>query len=496
MPTLTDSQQKSFDASVKSANTQTDANTLRSEDLKGNPSFQVEKVAPSTKAGGLLGGIEAYSDAFTAETNKRADFMRENAGGSFQQYLDRLVNSKTESAIQADIYSQKGGVDDIQMELDSINSDIVAEQHSLRRELERLDKNERGLFGGALEDAKHDAEVASLRKQADMSVVQMAVQGRFDTAQRIADRAVDAEFEREEKITEAVKLNYETNKELFTKAEQRAFEVNLSNRNRALDKEKEDAQALSDAKMDALKMAQTNGAPMGTIQAIQSATSPEKVIEAGGMYAVADMLDRQYKSAQIANIAFNQKMANAKLAEEKAAAAADAQEAQDAQIEKARAEYDGAQIAREVIGTMNDSIRGAMRSSSAVGSSGFMGTGALWQKFTGAINPGEKNTFLSNLDQLKGIVSLESREALKGSGAITDTEMAIAAQAESFLASPTAVNMPESIWEDEFGRLDAVFENAQIRARYNSFTPAERAELGITLDGIVDLEHYNPSTAF
>lgn len=319
LDTLTQEQKTSLGSSLKGLSTALqglktkfggDA-TLRSVDLQPSGSFDLQQPAPSTKSSGTLGAIETFTgtDEFTRDVNREKAIAGANTQVAFEDYLDRLVNSKTRSEVEADVFGEKGGVDDLQVELDDINSQIMAEQHSLRRELEELDKNEEGLFGGALDDKKARTQKESLRKQADLSIIQMARQGRFDSAKAIADRLVDAEFEREENITEAVKLNYEVNKDLFTTAEQRAFETNLGNRTRKLNAQREDAKQLSDTKLSALSRAQSNGAPLSIIQAIQGATTAEGVLTAGGKWATADLLAQEAQRQSISASRTNQLLA-------------------------------------------------------------------------------------------------------------------------------------------------------------------------------------------
>jgi len=317
--TLTSDQRKSLNSSLKGLQTSLNTlqsnfannSTIRSQDLQPSQSFELVQPAPSTATAGLSGTMETLTgtDAFTRDVNREKDIAGANTQAAFEDYLDRLVNGRTRSDIEADVFSQRGGVDDLQEELDDINSQILAEQHSRRRKLEALDENPNGLFGGALDDEKARIEKDSLRKEADLSVIQMARQGRFDSAKTIADRAVDAEFEREQQITNAVKLNYEVNKDLFTTAEQRAFETNLGNRERELTKQRADAQALSDAKLDALKTAQMNGAPLSIIQGIQNATTPQGVLTAGGKWASADLLAQAAQRQSIASSRTNQLLA-------------------------------------------------------------------------------------------------------------------------------------------------------------------------------------------
>ncbi len=190
----------------------------------------------ATSTTGALAGFQSSTDDYTKALETRATTSRATADDSFAQYLQAtLAPGQTELTDNA--YSQEGGVDDITGELDTINQQLKEEQHSLRRKLEALEKNPQGLFGGALEDAMNDVETASLRKQADLSIIQQGIQGRFDSAKAIADRAVESIMEKQRMKTDALRLNYERNQSLFDKDEQRAFETAQGERERKLQNE-------------------------------------------------------------------------------------------------------------------------------------------------------------------------------------------------------------------------------------------------------------------
>lgn len=267
-------------------------------------------------AAGLQGAIQSSTDQFTQSLQAQADTSREVASSSLEAFINNTLSSPGETELTA-IESAKT-IDPIRQELNDINSQILNEQRGLEKQIRELDKNKRGLFGGALEDEKRRVTAQSLERQADLSIIQMAVQGRFDSAKEIADRAVAVKLEQSKRINDVLGFLYQENKDLFDKDEQRAFESAQSDRERKLANEEADARALSAAKLEAIKMAQLNGAPASVLASIQSSQTPEEVFSKGGQYASVDLLERSYKRQQIASSRTNQLLALAAAGDQKA----------------------------------------------------------------------------------------------------------------------------------------------------------------------------------
>ena len=278
--------------------TPTSSPVITSDTLKPQDKFSFPDTTPSTAVVGDLARIQSQTDDYTSNLKTASDTAKATETTSFQDYLNTKLNAPTREQLESTNYAKKGGVDDVQVELDNINSQIRAEQRALDVQLREIDKQAGGLQSGA-QSEKSNLQRDSLQKQADLSVIQMAIQGRYDSARNIADRSINARISQDQKELDIRRDIYNRNSSLFTLAESRAFESAQADRQRALDKEALDLKTLSDTKLEAMKMAQMNGAPSSVLQAIQSATSPEQVISAGGQYAVTDMLDREAKRASI-----------------------------------------------------------------------------------------------------------------------------------------------------------------------------------------------------
>jgi hypothetical protein len=256
---------------------------LTSDDLRQQKSFELAPVKPATAAAGLGGELEQRQVDYTANLEREAEKAGEAKEGSLDEYIRSLASAPGEVELTSNAYGKKGGVDDIGKELGDINQELRSEQHALRRQLERLEKNPGGLFGGALQDEMERVERESLKKQADLSIIQEGIQGRYDSAKAIADRAVAVQFERQKNVNEALRLQYEDNKDLFDKTEQRAFESAQGDRERSLDKEENDLKSIYNVGLTAGQ----HRAPQSVLRSILAAKTPQAALEAAVGYLAA-----------------------------------------------------------------------------------------------------------------------------------------------------------------------------------------------------------------
>lgn len=190
---------------------------------------------PSTESDGLSALISADADAYTKNLATRADRTNKMREQSLSALLKGLTDSDTEAAMENDMYSDV--VDPAEAELSKINQEILAEDVALNRRLDRIKKNEQGLYGGAVEQEMQRIIDESTERKADLSVVQLAKQGAYDSAVKRADRAVAAKFEAQRQRNELLQFAYEENRDMFDKEEQRLFETMQTDRQNKLELE-------------------------------------------------------------------------------------------------------------------------------------------------------------------------------------------------------------------------------------------------------------------
>jgi hypothetical protein len=255
------------------------------------------KVPPapvSTATAGMQGVLESAqgeTDTFLADLTKSRETAQTGKNNALEQYLSTLM-APGEIQQTAQAYAQKGGVDDIQKELDAVNNKILTEQNALRRRIEAIQKMGGGLASGAGAEIEN-LERESLAKQADLYVIQMGVQGRFDSAKTIADRAVAAQLEVQRQKQDILGLIYQENKEQFTKAEQREFETKQADRNRKIEEEAANKKSMYELAIQA----QMDGAPTSVVEQMLASKTKEEALVIGGSYLGA--LDREAKRASI-----------------------------------------------------------------------------------------------------------------------------------------------------------------------------------------------------
>lgn len=267
--------------------------------------FDIPQQSSTGSASGELARFQSQTDQFTQNLTEQREQREQGFESSFEQYINSQLSTPTETELEASAYSKgrinpltgkRESVDTIQYELDAINQEMLAEQQALLNTITDLEKNPQGLSGGALEDAIDDARVKSLRNQANLTIKQLGIQGRYDSAKSIADRAVDIQFEKKEQKNKVAETIYNLNKELFTLSEQREFESKQADRTRAIEDEKEETKSIYDT---AITAGQNGGSPE-LVQKILASSNRNEALALATNY-LTNPLDRQLKNIQLSN---------------------------------------------------------------------------------------------------------------------------------------------------------------------------------------------------
>jgi len=286
---------------------------MGADTLNSNESLiEVPNIPPTGESDALGSYLESFqqnqTDEFTRAQENRTKQAEGKTSTAFEDYIKGLAGEQSVEGLTMKA-EQEFGTPELEQEVNRLNADLMSEQRALKKRLDVLNANAQGGLASGVAGEIANAQRESYSKQADIAVVQLAAQGRFDSAKAMADRKAAIQFADQTRDLGIREKIYTENKEIFTKEEQRLFETKQADRNRRLDAEKEAFTKLQDVKLDALKMAQMNGAPVSVIEAIQKATSPVGVLEAGGQYGSVDLLDRAYKQQQISSSRTSQLLA-------------------------------------------------------------------------------------------------------------------------------------------------------------------------------------------
>lgn len=231
----------------------------------------------------------------TSPTGTPLDAQVQQYKTNYDQVTADLTNAynnfQGQTALQDQAYS--GTVDPAKQELNDINQRLNEETLAGRRRVEAV-LTIPGITKAQAQDKINEISRVNTSTQADLAIIQMAKQGQYDSAKEIADRKVSALIEEQKIKIDTLKFVYDNNKELFTKAEQRQFEVAQADRERKLNQEEKRLQEVNAIALSALEA----GAPTRVVEKMFKAKTLAEATKLGGQYVGA--LDRQVKLANIA----------------------------------------------------------------------------------------------------------------------------------------------------------------------------------------------------
>ncbi len=268
--------------------------SLTSDDLDSVDDINVVQPEPETAAVGLeaqIGEQLAADDKKRAEEAAQAQAQKEAA---LEDVTSFLANTPGETELTATA-EEAAGVPEIRKELDAINDEIRQEQQALRRRIERV-QTQAGLTKGQVNQRVQEMERVSLRKQADLSIVSMGIQQRFNSARSIAEQKIQIALERDQKQFQALTLTFQENKDLFTKAEERAFNASQKRMQNEIESKRKILEDVNEVSINALK----NGAPPTIAMSMMNAENIVEALKVGGQYINA--YDKRIKELQIKNI--------------------------------------------------------------------------------------------------------------------------------------------------------------------------------------------------
>lgn len=390
------------------------ANTpvITPESLQSANAPVVTPVPPATQAPKLMADIEAQQeDLFNQKLAADKEAASQSKGTALEAYLEQVRGAKGLSTLTAEAYATPDGVNAITPELNDINDQIRREQLALRRATEGVTK------AGGQSKAQAQAQInnltrESLAKQADLAVIQQMVQGRYDSAKEIADRAVDAQLEQQKQAIDIAKFDYEENKDLFTKTEQREYDSLFADRQRRLEEIKQNKQDMYDLGLQA----SADGAPQSVVEKMFQAKTREEALAIGGSYI--GRLDRMQAEANLANTYSQitdrkerlQLAKDAALLDDKTAAAAGLAENEVA-AEKALGMF-----------SMLNELATHPGFGTAVGPNPFA-RGLSPQGTLSAFITGDRSEFRSLADQIANTLTLDNMDKLKGPATDKDVEL-------------------------------------------------------------------------
>lgn len=190
-------------------------------------------------------------------------------------------------------------------ELTEITNKIRRKELDFRRQIEGI-QDLPGLTRAQKNARITDVDRRNSREIADLEIIAMARQGRYNDAAAIVDRKVEIEMQARANQLEGLKFLYQENKERFSTQEQREFERTLTKEERAYQEEFSKRKELESLKLQMTINATEAGAGINELQAIQEATDTKSLFGVKNasryMKTKAQILDERLKEAQIASV--------------------------------------------------------------------------------------------------------------------------------------------------------------------------------------------------
>lgn len=198
---------------------------------QAQPPAQLPPPQPTAQTSPLDASLAAVAKTLPEQAKLKREASQANEEDSFAQFMDAQLNAPTET--QARVKAEKdANLQELEANATQLSNDLLAEQERLRKEVERIET-----APGTATAAERNLQIAeatrvSRRQQADIAITQLAAQGQFDIAQKYVDRAVQAEMEAVTRKLDVYKQIYDRAQTLFTRDEQREFEIALADRER------------------------------------------------------------------------------------------------------------------------------------------------------------------------------------------------------------------------------------------------------------------------
>lgn len=208
---------------------------LNTQSLTTTPDIKLPPTPVPVQAAGLNAELKTEGDQFLTRLGEEKAARQEALKSSGNDLMSFLQNDLQGKTALTDAAYQAEGVDELKGRKEQLSNQLAQEDIRLERQIARIQT-----APGTATAAERDRQVSELervsaRKRADIAIELNTISGDYARAREIADRAVALATERQAQELDLRKFIYQENKELFTKSEQRQFETQLADRNRALE---------------------------------------------------------------------------------------------------------------------------------------------------------------------------------------------------------------------------------------------------------------------
>lgn len=447
MPQTEQQRQNAFQAAgYNPPTTPTGLPTISSENLADTPSLNIPPTPPQRDYSGIIdAGLQSIQQGFNAPSQEETDVRNvSDLILSVQQKLGGQSAKKQQLEKEAGLPGQRQDLQNVINQLQGLQKEAQAIPLQIQEEFKGV---------GATTGGAAPIQASRLRENAikalGLAAIGQTFQGNISLAEQSIERQLDAIFEPERIQLDVLKQAYEFNKDALERIDKkRADNLNivLRERERLLSENREDEKN----KLELITAGATNSAnpaPADVIEKARNAATPLEAMK----YLYPYLSNPLEKEAQLTDIAARR--ASTALAYQNIEDAKLGREKTRAEIEKIKSEtgekttltkqkvselLDSYTLSNEILNDPNLSI--AIGKSSVLDPRNYI--------------PGSNVQLVKNkINQLTSLLSLESRQKLKGSGQISDYESRILAQAATALGT----NLSDEAFGNELRKIRGIF---------------------------------------
>lgn len=401
-----------------------DANTIPNLEASGqallNRNLTTQQITPTsplnlnstiTQPTDNGSNIVTSASSTSADIQKYLDMVNSQQPSETQNTFNDLVKSLSGDTSltgrgQAQLSAeQSAGLPDFYKNLADVNSQITTRTAEYNKMLADMEVGVRGSGNTDIRSSLLYGQQGAVNRQgaAEIGLLEaraLGLQGKISAAQTAVNRAVDLMYQDREALYNQKLKQLELIQPMLNAEEKKRSDATAYALKNEADKLAEEKQTKKDIQNIAIEAAK-NGAPQSVISSINNASSAIEAASLARDY-LQDPLDVQYKKAQIAKMY---------------------QDIQDSKDNSPAAKAEQEKLVAQSVLLDNvslvDSILGDPNLSNVVG----MKTPGAWFNGFGANMFGTKSVpALNKIKQLQGLLALENRAKLKGSGAISDFE--------------------------------------------------------------------------
>jgi hypothetical protein len=243
---------------------------IKAEDIKPTPA-----VTAPTPTGSSSGQT---IDQITAEVQAQK-LKAEKALDTSKSTLESRIQEITGVMGSREALEKEQGLDQAQLDVSDIRSQIEAREHALRRSIEELGKRG-GLSGRQMQVKINALNRDAARELADLSIIESARLRRFDSISTNIDRKIKSQLEPLQFQLQFDQMFYQENRQAMTAAQDRAFQMKIMQEERSYQEQVKERDSIKQIAMTAAQY----GATGEQIKSITDAKNFDEAIKSGGSF--------------------------------------------------------------------------------------------------------------------------------------------------------------------------------------------------------------------